>query len=57
MPPDNLKKVFGRADVRLLTDDGRLLSLRFSERRLGSMRDAARVEVSGQLPSASEWHH
>jgi hypothetical protein len=57
MPPDKLKEVFGRADVQLLTDDGRLLSLRFSERRLGSMSDAAHVEVNGQLPAASEWRH
>ena len=57
MSPDKLKEVFGRSDVKLLTDDGRLLSLRFSQRRLGAMSDAAHVEVSGQLPSASEWRH
>jgi hypothetical protein len=57
MSPDKLKEVFGRSDVKLLTDDGRLLSIRFSERRLGSAGDAAHVEVGGELPGASEWHH
>ena len=57
LPPDKLREVFGRSDVKLLTDDGRLLSIRFSERQLGPVKDAAHVEVGGDLPSTSEWRH
>lgn len=57
MSPDVLREVFGRRDVRLLTDDGRLLSLRFSERQLRSASDAAHVDVAGDLPPVSEWRH
>ena len=32
MPSDTLREVFGRGDLHLLTDDGRLLSLRFSRK-------------------------
>ena len=55
MPSDTLRKVFGRADLRLLTDDGRLLSLHFSERCLAEASDAAHVDVTGALPSRLEW--
>lgn len=57
MPPEILRQVFGRNDVRLLTDDGRHLSLRFSEKRLHTASDAAHVDVAGELPSQSEWRH
>lgn len=57
MSPETLSEVFGRTDLQLLTDDGRLLSLRFSEKRLRSASDAAHVDVAGKLPSVSEWHH
>ncbi|MCR4269278.1 hypothetical protein [Nitratireductor sp. ZSWI3] len=55
MSPDTLRQVFGRKDLHLLTDDGRLLSLRFSERHLPEASDAAHVDVAGDLPSPSEW--
>jgi hypothetical protein len=57
MPPEALREVFGRNDLQLLTDDGRLLSLQFSEKRLPSTSDAAHVNVFGQLPLVSEWRH
>ncbi|WP_157019396.1 hypothetical protein [Mesorhizobium xinjiangense] len=57
MPPDTLRQVFGREDLHLLTDDGRLLSLRFSERHPPAAGDAAHVDVAGNLPPQSEWHH
>src|SRR3546814_12251975 len=57
MSPKTLRDVFGRKDLQLLTDDGRLLSLRFSEKRLRSASDAAHVAVAGELPSVSEWRH
>jgi hypothetical protein len=49
-----LKDVFGRRDVQLLTDDGRLLDLTFSEKALLSAGDVAHVDVSGELPATPE---
>jgi hypothetical protein len=57
MAPEALRGVFGRKDLHLLTDNGRRLSLRFSEKRLRSASDAAHVDITGNLPRASEWHH
>lgn len=56
LPASVLREVFGRADLRLRTVDGRLLQLRFSEKRLPSSCDgAAHVDVAGDLPAAAEW--
>jgi hypothetical protein len=50
-----LKEVFGRANVQIRTVDGRLLNLKFSEKTLNAAADAASVDVSGDLPSATHW--
>jgi hypothetical protein len=53
-----LKGVFGRGGIQLLTDDGRLLDLRFSERKLLLSSDTAHVDVAGDLPNtAQSWRH
>ncbi len=57
LAPEILRNVFGRRDVQLVTDDGRRLSLRFSERQLAAASDSAHVDVAGDLPAASEWRH
>lgn len=58
LPASMLKELFGRADLKLQTDDGRWLRLRFSEKRLPSNYDgAAHVDVAGDLPVAAEWRH
>jgi len=57
MSPEILKELFGRADLQLITDDGRALSILFSEKRLPPASDAAHVNVAGELPLASEWRH
>ena len=57
MSPKALREVFGRKDIQLLTDDGRLLSLQFSERWLRSASDETHVDVAGELPPVSEWRH
>jgi len=49
--PVDLRTVFGRRGVQLLTDDGHLLDLKFSEKALRSSEDVAQVEVTGDLPS------
>jgi hypothetical protein len=55
MPSEAMKSVFGRQGLQLMTDNGRLLSLRFTEKKLGLAGDAAHVDVLGQLPAADEW--
>ena len=57
MRPDALRLVFGRADLHLLTDDGRLLRLRFSEKQLPDSSDSTHVDVTGDLPAQSDWRH
>jgi hypothetical protein len=53
-----LKDVFGRRDVQLLTDEGRLLDLVFSETALLSASDVAHVDVTGELPAtAQSWRN
>jgi len=55
IPSDTLREVFGRGDLHLLTDDGRLLSLRFSEKQLPEASEAAHVDVASDLPLQFEW--
>lgn len=57
MPPEALRQLFGRKDLHLLTDDGRVLTIQFSEKHLPAASDAAHVDVAGNLPPQSEWHH
>lgn len=49
-----LSGVFGRRDVQLLTDEGRLLNLVFSEKALVSASDVAHVDVTGELPTTPQ---
>jgi hypothetical protein len=56
LKPSDLEAVSGKPGVQLLTDDGRLLDLKFSEKALPPATDAAHVDVSGDLPrSPAEW--
>ena len=57
MAAKSLKEVFGRTDLLLQTQDGRLLGIRFSEKRLKPSSDTAHVDVTGDLPRQSEWRH
>jgi len=54
LEPSDLQAVFGQVGVQLLTDDGRLLDLKFSEKKLDLAADVAHVEVSGDLPRTQE---
>jgi len=57
-PAAGLQAVFGRPGVQLLTDDGRLLDLKFSQKSLSAGSGVALVEVSGDLPKSKEnWRH
>jgi hypothetical protein len=55
MDADALTNVFGRRDLSLRTDDGRVLAIRFSTRRYGSPDNAAHADVHGGLPPEDEW--
>jgi hypothetical protein len=55
MPAEALNNAFGRQGLRLTTDDGRVLEVRFSGKRGDPASDAAHADISGQLPGASEW--
>ncbi|ACK50027.1 hypothetical protein Msil_1058 [Methylocella silvestris BL2] len=55
MSPKALRGAFGRKDLRLRTEDGRVLSLQFSDKQLRSSSNAAHVDVAGELPPASNW--
>jgi hypothetical protein len=58
MPASVLKDVFWRHRVQLLTDDGRVLDLRFTEKSLPSDSDVAHVDVTGGLPATPQyWRH
>jgi hypothetical protein len=55
MSPAALNNAFGRQDLRLTTDDGRVLGVRFSGKRTDPASDAAHADITGQLPAAAEW--
>ena len=53
--PAVLKKVFGRRDLKLVTESGRELGIRFSEKKLGGEGDAAHIDITSGLPDAKNW--
>jgi hypothetical protein len=53
--PAVLRKVFGRRDLTLVTESGRLLGLRFSDKKLAGEGDAAHVDITSGLPEAKNW--
>jgi hypothetical protein len=56
IPAEALQNVFGRAGVQLVTDEGRVLELRFSEKKQPKPEDDfAHVEVTGDLPDETHW--
>jgi hypothetical protein len=50
-----LGEVFGRQGLTLRTDDGRVLSLRFSGKRLAPSDGIAHADVRDGLPDEKEW--
>ncbi len=56
LAPDALKSLFGRSDLQLLTDSGRLFNLKFSDKEL-SASNFAHVDIIGDLPAEQNWHH
>jgi hypothetical protein len=51
-----LQSLFGRTDLQLLTDQGLLLALRFSDSTLPAASNVAHVDVTSQSPTAlGDW--
>ena len=50
----DLQAAFGRSGVQLLTDDGLLLDIKFSQKALSAQSVVAQVEVRGDLPKSRE---
>ncbi|SJZ91714.1 hypothetical protein SAMN02745126_02862 [Enhydrobacter aerosaccus] len=50
-----LAEAFGRANLVLRTEDGRLLSIRFSGKRLPAESAVAHADVREGLPDEKEW--
>jgi len=55
MTPRDLARAFGLPNLRLQTDNGRMLSVRFSGRKLTSGCSAAHADFGGDLPDATAW--
>lgn len=55
MNAEALNEAFGQRDLSLQTDDGRVLGLRFSGKRLNPTSDSAHVDIRGGLPAAKDW--
>lgn len=55
MDAELLADAFGRNDLTLRTDDGRVLSLRFSGKRLPPGSDVAHADVREGLPNEKAW--
>ena len=55
MKADELTNAFGRRNLILRTENGRLLPIVFSRRRTAVSSDAAHVDIRGGLPDLEEW--
>ena len=55
MAPADLDRAFGRSDLKLTTDDGLVLALRFSGKRLDPSEGAAHADIQSGLPPAAKW--
>lgn len=55
MPAELLDQAFGRRGLMLTTGDGRVLTVRFSGRRVDGVRNAAHADVGGDLPGPKAW--
>jgi hypothetical protein len=52
---ERLAQAFGRRDLRLQTEDGAQLTLRFSAKQVREGADAAHIDVTGGLPAPKDW--
>ena len=52
---ERLAQAFGRNDLRLQTEDGAQLTLRFSAKQMPAGSDAAHIDITGGLPAPKDW--
>ena len=52
---ERLALAFGRNDLRLQTEDGTQLTLRFSAKQVRAGASAAHIDVTGGLPPPKKW--
>ncbi len=57
MPFEVLSLAIGRNDLRLFTEDGGVLKVRFSSTRHKPHEQAAHIDVTDGLPLAKQWRH
>jgi hypothetical protein len=57
MPAEALTLAFGRNDLRLVTEDRGVLTVRFSGKRKNPNEEAAHIDVTDGLPPAKKWRH
>ena len=55
MTPAELDRAFGRINLTLTTDEGRVLAVRFSGKRHNASENAAHADITGDLPAAKHW--
>lgn len=55
LPSERLAQAFGRNDLRLQTEDGAQLTVRFSGKQVRVGADAAHIDVTAGLPPPKEW--
>jgi hypothetical protein len=55
MEAGGLEKALGRRDLRLTTDEGRVLEVRFSRGLRDAGITAAHADVGGDLPPPDQW--
>jgi hypothetical protein len=55
MTPAELDRAFGRTNLTLTTDEGRVLAVRFSGKRHNASESAAHADITGDLPAAKQW--
>ncbi|HEX9329656.1 MAG TPA: hypothetical protein VF915_24225 [Reyranella sp.] len=55
MIPAELDRAFGRTNLTLTTDEGRVLAVRFSGKRHNASENAAHADITGDLPAAKHW--
>lgn len=55
MAPAELADAIGRRDLELTTEDGKILSVRFSGGRFDARVGAAHADVLAGLPAEDDW--
>lgn len=55
MAAQDLAHAFGQRQLRLRTDEGRELTVRFSARKLAAASTGAHADFGGDLPAATAW--